>query len=417
MISFKYRLELNNKQMTLAYKHAGVSRHAYNWGVNLCNKKSEAKEKLPSGIDLHKLLVKDVKSENEWYYDVSKCSPQQALRNLNSSWINFFRELKKGEIEKKRKSYIKECKAKGREVNQNKLYNIGKPKFKKKGIKDSFYLEGKIRVEGNKIKVPIFGWVKMSEKHIGEIEVKNVVVSRQSNHWFVSFKTERPNLKVKGIKNKPTIGVDLGIKTLTTLSDGTVFQNVKAYNRHKRKLKIAQRVVSKKYNKNSKQQSSNYHKANKKVAKIHYKISCTRKDAIHKLTTYLAKNHSQISIEDLNVKGMLKNHNLAGAIQDGGFYEFRRQLEYKTEWYGSKLVVIDRFFPSSKTCSNCGHIKSDLKLSDRIYKCDVCGHSENRDLNASKNIKGWRVTSRMPAKSYKKPSIRNSSKQEVNGKC
>ena len=392
MISFKHRLELNNEQRNLASRHAGVSRHAYNWGVGLCNEisenniKSENKESLPSGIDLHKLLVKDVKSENKWYYEVSKCSPQQSLRNLNTAWRRYFSDLKKGEIEKKRKSYIKECKSRGREIKQDKLYNIGKPKFKRKGVRDSFYLEGNIVIEGNKIKVPIFGWLKISEKFYGKIEVKNVVISRQADHWFVSYKMEKPDFTVRGIKNKPTIGVDLGVKTLATLSDGIIFENVKAYKKYKRRLKLAQRVVSKKYNEDTKQQSNNYKKAKKKVAKIHYKIGCTRKDAIHKLTTYLAKNHSRIGIEDLNVSGMLKNHRLAGAIQDGGFYEFRRQLEYKTEWYGSELIVIDRFFPSSKTCSNCGNIKKDLKLSNRIYRCEVCGHKEDRDLNASKNI-------------------------------
>jgi len=228
------------------------------------------------------------------------------------------------------------------------------------------------------------------------------------------------DLKIKGIENKPTVGTDLGIKVLATHSNGEVVKAVKAYNKYKWKLKIAQRVVSKRYDKDKKIQSKNYYKAKKKVANLHYKISCLRIDATHKLTTYLAKNHSLVGIEDLNVSGMMKNHKLAGAIQDGGFYEFRRQLEYKTKWYGSKLVVIDRYFPSSKKCSCCGNIKKDLKLSDRIYNCEKCGLSIDRDLNAAINIRNEADSYDASACGELKPPeydiVRNSTKQEVNSK-
>ena len=393
MKSFKHRLELNNEQTTLAFQHAGVSRHAYNWGVSLCNDISEKKEKLPSSIDLHKLLVRDIKSANPWYYEVSKCSPQQALRDLITAWSNYFTKLRKGEIEKMKKAYIKECTRKGREVNQKKLFAIGKPKFHKKGVNDSFYLEGNIRIKDNKIKVPIFGWIKMSESYCEGFTVKNVVISRTANHFFISFKRERADTEIKGIENMPSVGVDLGVKVLATLSDGQTFGNPKAFKKYKRKLAKAQRVVSRRFNENSKKQSNNYKKAKNEVAKIHYKIACVRKDAIHKLTSYLAKNHSEIKIEDLNIKGMLKNHRLAGAIQDSGFFECRRQLEYKTKWYGSKVTVIDRFFASSKTCSCCGHIKEDLTLKDRIFICDLCGLRLDRDLNASININNYSASS------------------------
>lgn len=389
LIGSKYRLELNNKQETLAFKHAGVARHAWNWGVQLCKEMSDKREKLPSGIDLHKLLVKNVKSENKWYYEVSKCSPQQALRDLNNTWSRYFTNLKKGEVEKKKQAYIRD--RKGLELNNNKLFDICKPKFKKKGVNDSFYLEGNILVKENKIKVPVFGWIKMSETFENDFNVKNVTISRTSDEWFISFKREvnEKQFIIPDIENKPTVGVDLGIKTLAKLSDGQEFPNVKAFKRFKRKLKIAQRVVSKRFNKTSKQQSNNYKKAKNKVAKIHQRIANIRKDATHKLTTYLAKNHSVVKIEDLNVKGMMKNHKLANAISDGGFYEFRRQLEYKTKWYDSKLFVIDRFFPSSKTCSCCGNIKEKLKLSQHTYDCENCGLSIDRDLNAAININNF----------------------------
>lgn len=420
MKSFKHRLELNNKQKSLAMQHAGVARHAYNWGVNLCNEISKERGKLPSDIDLHKLLVKNVKSVNKWYYDVSKFTSQEALRNLRKAWDNFFRNHKKGEIEKKKKAYIKERKSKGLPINSKKLFDMCKPKYKKKGVNDNFYLEGKIIIKGNKIKLPIFGWVKMSEHYDTEFQVKNIVISRQADYFFISFRRDLEYVKIKGIETKPIVGADVGISTLATMSDGSCYSSVKAYRKNKHKLKIAQRVVSKRFNKEAKEQSKNYKKAKAKVARIYYRISCIRKDSTHKLTTNLAKNHSLIGIEDLGVKGMMKNHKLAGAIADGGFYEFRRQLEYKTKWYGSQLVVIDRYFPSSKMCSCCGNIKKDLKLSQRVYNCESCGLSLGRDLNAAINIKNKAVSStvKIVCGEVKKYDIISeiSMKQKINSK-
>jgi putative transposase len=242
-------------------------------------------------------------------------------------------------------------------------------------------------VNGNKIKVPIFGWLKCSEI-LPQCEIKNVVISKTANQWFIAFKVP---FKLQIInKINGTIGVDLGIKTLATLSNGKIFEAVKPYKKNKRKLKILQRRYSKKQ-----KDSNNCKKACIKVAKLHYKIANIRKDALHKLTTYLAKNHSEICIEDLNVKGMSKNHKLASAILDGGFSEFRRQLEYKCQWYSSTLTIIDRFYPSSKTCSNCGNIKKELKLSDRTYICDICDICDiiiDRDLNAAINLRNKSVS-------------------------
>ncbi len=368
MKSIKIRLELNNEQSTLASKHAGVARHAYNWGLSTCQEAYKNKEKRPSSIDLHKKLVAEVKKANKWYYDVSKCAPQEALRHLDSAYKKAFKEKK------------------------------GLPVFKKKGIRDSFYLEGNIQIAKNKIKLPVLGWVKMSESSpltpkggimLEDISIKNVTVSKTAGHWFVAFKVPYA-VYSKQTKNNP-VGVDLGIKTLATLSDGTIFENKRPYKKAKRKLAIAQRKLSKKYKKGQ-AQSKNYKKQQQKVAKIHYKIACIRKDSLHKLTTHLAKNHSEIVIEDLNVSGMSKNHKLASAILDGGFYEFRRQLGYKCEWYSSVLTVVDRFYPSSKTCSSCGIKKTTLKLSERAFTCESCGFSCDRDLNASLNLKSKAVS-------------------------
>jgi len=364
--SLKIRLDLNNKQITLAKQHAGVARHAYNWALATCQEAFAQKKKRPSAIDLHKKLVREVKSQYAWYYEVSKCAPQQALRDLSESFQRFF---------KKTSAY---------------------PRFKKKGIKDSFYLEGHIRILNNRIKLPHFGWLKLSEKISNFKAIKNVRITRQASHWFVSFKVALPKIKHKIPKNTP-VGVDLGIKDLATLSNGMVFPNLRPYKKYRRKLKLAQRQLSKKYQKGQKIQSKNYQKARNRVARLHYKVSCIRKDVLHKLTTYLAQNHSEIGIEDLNVRGMSKNHKLASAILDGGFYEFRRQLTYKCEWYGSKLVIADRFFASSKTCAQCGTVKKDLTLKDRMYRCDACGFHTGRDFNASINLKNVAVSSTVSA--------------------
>ena len=359
MKSVKIRLELNDKQKTYALQHCGVARHAWNWGLNLCKTALENKEPIPSAIDLHKLLVKDVKSVHNWYYDVSKCSPQQALRALRIAFDRCFKKIAKF------------------------------PKFKKKGQKDSFYLEGSIAIQGNKIKVPKFGWLKCSEI-LPDCVLKNVVISRTANDWFISFKVPfTPSVTAKKFDN---VGVDLGIKTLATLSDGLVFDNKRPYKKAKRHLKLTQRQMSKKFVKGAKRQSHNYQKAAKKVAKIHQQVTNIRKDALHKLTTYLSKNHAEIVIEDLNVRGMSKNHKLSSAILDGGFYEFRRQLDYKCAWYGATLTVVNRFFPSSKTCSSCGEVKATLKLNERIFQCPVCGYQADRDLNAASNLRKQAVS-------------------------
>ena len=216
------------------------------------------------------------------------------------------------------------------------------------------------------------------------------MISRTANDWFISFKVPfTPSVTAKKFDN---VGVDLGIKTLATLSDGLVFDNKRPYKKAKRHLKLTQRQMSKKFVKGAKRQSHNYQKAAKKVAKIHQQVTNIRKDALHKLTTYLSKNHAEIVIEDLNVRGMSKNHKLSSAILDGGFYEFRRQLDYKCAWYGATLTVVNRFFPSSKTCSSCGEVKATLKLNERIFQCPVCGYQADRDLNAASNLRKQAVS-------------------------
>ncbi|NES70685.1 MAG: IS200/IS605 family element transposase accessory protein TnpB [Okeania sp. SIO2D1] len=352
MKSIKTKLKLNNQQKTILAKHAGVARHAYNWGLVTCIKEYEETKKRPSAITLHKRLVAEVKSINPWYYEVSKCAPQQALRDLDRAFKNFLT-----------------------------IPERGFPKFKKKGRKDSFYLEGSIKIfQGNYIQLPRIGVVKTYEI-LPPVPVKNVTVSKKADSWYISFKYNFEPCPTE--KARETIGVDIGINTLATCSDGTKFANVKAYRQAKKRLVCHQRAVSKKAI-----GSKNRRKAVKKLAKVHKKIADIRADALHKLTSWLAKNHSTIVIEDLNVSGMLKNHKLASAIADCGFYEFKRQLTYKCEWYGSELVIADRYYPSSQICSNCGH-QQKMPLHLRTYECSQCGFETDRDFNAAINLKNY----------------------------
>jgi putative transposase len=308
------------------------------------------KIKFPTAIDLHKWLVASVKSQCQWYYEVSKCAPQYALRYLSEAFKSFFKK------------------------------NKGFPKFKKKGKHDSFTLDGAIHIEQKKVKVPVIGWLKTYEVLPFGYQPKSVTISKQADKWFVSWKIEVETSQ--NPKKQECVGVDLGINHLAILSTGEVFDGLKSYKKYESKLARMQYL-----NRHKKVCSNNYRKAQIKIARLHQKIANMRKDTLHKITTYISKNHAVIGIEDLNVSGMLANGKLSKAIADMGFYEFRRQLEYKTQLYGSKLVVVDRFYPSSKTCSSCGEKKSSLSLSQRVFKCEKCGFECDRDVNAAINLK------------------------------
>ena len=370
LLGFKTELKLNNFQRTILLKHCGVSRHAWNWGLALTKQilkhnsnNPDNKLKFPTAIDLHKYLVALVKSENPWYYECSKSAPQSALRDLSIAWKRCFKKIS------------------------------SQPRFKKKGKNDSFTLEGTCRtIDSFTIQVPRIGKLKTYEKLPQLDKIKSVTISRQADRWFLSFKIDtqiQENRKARGtedsvpqtLHNTTVVGVDLGVKALATLSTGEVIEGAKVYRKNKTKLSRLQWL-----NRNKIIGSKNWRKAQLKIARLHRRIANIRKDTIHKLTSLLAKNHGTIVIEDLNVSGMMKNHKLAGAISDMGFYEVRRQFEYKCKLYGSKLVVVDRWFPSSKTCSNCGHQKEILSLSERVFNCENCNFTIDRDLNASINL-------------------------------
>lgn len=299
-------------------------------------------------------------------YEVSKCSPQEALRNCDLAFKNFFQRCKK--------------KVKGKK---------GFPKFKsKKNGLGSFRLTGSIKVFSNYVQLPRLGKIKLKERDYLPIDNKilSATISEKAGKWFVSILVEEDINPIN--KSGDIVGVDVGIKTLATCSDGTTFSNPKALKNNLIKLKRLSKNVSRKA-----KGSNNRKKAVKKLAKLHYHISNIRKDYLHKITSILTKTKSKIVIEDLNVSGMMKNRKLARSIADLGLFEFHRQLEYKGKWNGCEIVIANRFYPSSKKCSNCGDIKQDLKLSDRIYNCDVCKFEVDRDLNASICLEQYTVSS------------------------
>jgi putative transposase len=355
LLGFKTQLKINSSQRVQLAQHAGTARHAYNWGLSLCfsilehNKNTlEAKIKFPTAIDLHKWLVALVKPENPWYYQSSKCAPQYALKHLREAWDRCFNK------------------------------SAGSPNFKKKSRGDSFTLDGTIKViDHRKIQVPVIGVLKTYERLPFGYKPKSTTISRQADRWFISFKIEVEPTTTNAIG---AVGIDLGLLRFATLSNGEEIESPRPYKQLELELaKLQWR------NRHKELHSRNWKKAQVKIARLHARIANIRRDFIHKLTTRLAKNHGKIVIEDLNVRGMIAFGYLAKAVSDSGFYELRRQLEYKCQLYGSTLTLASRWFASSKTCFNCGLEKDRLPLSVRVFECE-CGWCCDRDLNASYNL-------------------------------
>ena len=266
---------------------------------------------------------------------------------------------------------------------------VGFPKFKSKGKTSPRFAYasgcfGLIDGDPKALKFPRIGRVHCMEdvaSRVGDGRVKRMTISQRAGRWFAALTVEREDKPTTQASKGGAVGVDLGIKTIATLSDGTVFENPRYLKKSEQRLRGAQRSLSRKT-----PGSNRRAKARAKVARIHAHVANQRQDALHKLTTHLASKYSEISIENLNVLGMVKNHHLAKSVMDASFGEFRRQLEYKTARTGAKLHVIDRWYPSSKTCSRCGRVKAKLSLSERVYSCESCGLVMDRDLNAAINI-------------------------------
>ena len=369
-------MDLNNVQRTACARHAGAARYAYNFGLARKQQAYLDGQKTPTAIDLHRELNRLKKTELAWMYEVSKCAPQEALRNLDQAFANFFRRVK--------------------ERRAGKRIKVGFPKFKskKKGL-GSFRLTGAIRVFEKEIQLPRLGRLRLKERGYlptSGVHILSATVSEHAGRWFVSVQVEL-EIADPEQSGKPNAGVDLGINRLAQVSDGKYFENPYALKGSLRKIKRLHRTVSRRQ-----KGGANRRKVVRQLAKAYARSANIRKNALHQATTWLAKNKSVIMLENLNVSGMLANHHLAQAIADVGWCEFRRQMGYKGMWYGCEVGLADRFYPSTKRCSCCGNIKDEMRLDERTYECEVCGLVMDRDLNAALNLEQL-ITAR-PAGSY-----------------
>lgn len=361
---YKTELDLNNEQRTACMKHAGCARYAYNWGLARSIEVYRTTNKHPTANDLHKELNRLKAPEFPWMYEVSKCAMQEALRDLEAAYKNFFRRAKLKKLGK----------LKGK---------VGFPKFKSRNKAiGGFTLTGSIHVYNNTVQLPRLGTLRLKEDGFlpTNTHVLSATVSEKAGRWYVSIQVQEERASYQNVAHT-AIGVDLGIKTLATLSDGNTFENPRALKQHLKRLKRLERRKSKR-----EKGSQNRQKTRQQIARLHARVANIRRDAAHKLTSYLTKNFSHVALEDLNTAGMLKNHKLAQAVADSNFGEIKRQLLYKSQLYGTHLTLISRWFPSSQLCSNCGWRNETLTLSDRVYVCRECGYVADRDYNAAQNI-------------------------------
>lgn len=376
--SIKVRLAPNNKQLTKLFQYAGCARFAYNWTLKRVQENYNRGNKFVSDDELRKEFTQ-LRNQQPWLKQVSNNATKQAIKDACNTYKRFF----KGQ-----------CRY---------------PKFKsKKRSVPSFYQDNvKIRFTDTHVKVEGFSmsrrqnkqklnWIRLCEK--GRIptdgKYMNPRFTYDGLYWYISVSIETPN-NTSGPSNEG-IGIDLGLKDLAICSDGNVYKNINKTQRvrklEKRK-RMLQRSISRRYELNKKGEryckTRNIVKRQRELLKVSRRLTNIRHNHIHQITSEVIKRKpSFICIEDLNVSGMMKNKHLSKAVQQQGLYEFRRQIEYKSTWNHIPVIIADRYFPSSKLCSCCGTIKSDLKLSDRIYRCE-CGNIIDRDVQASLNLKTY----------------------------
>lgn len=360
--AYMYKLKPTFKQQECINKAFGCCRFIYNWGLDKKIQSYKQTKKTIGYVELaHELTKLKNDGEHEWLKEVNNTSLQQSLRNLDAAFVRFFREKK------------------------------GFPKFKskKKNIESAKYISGvHFDFDNWKVKIPKIGWVKLCNNKTFDLSMKygTLTVSKDKcgDYWcsiVVYDVEEKPKTKVS-IDN--SVGIDLGIKDYAILSDSTKYGNPKFLEKGQKKLKTLQQRFART------QKKSNRHEALRlKVAKCHRDIANRRNDFLHKLSTWLVKYYDTICLEDLNVEGMMKNKHLSNSIQSAAWSEFVRQLKYKCEWNGKNVIFIGRFEPSSKTCSKCGYVKSDLNLSEREWVCPKCGEKHDRDVNAAINIRDF----------------------------
>ena len=383
MKSFKVMLMPNKHQRTRLFQFAGTARFAYNWALRKEIDAHSAGEKFISNFDLRKeFTVLRNSAEYPWLRTISNNVTKQAIKDCVDAFQRFFK------------------------------HQSGRPKFKSKRRGDfSFYQDtDKIRIIATHVKLESIAtsrkrnkqqlnWFRLAER--GRIPVgvkyKEPRITFDGLNWWLSVAVEFADPKPAGNCGE-AIGIDLGIKNLVVCSDGTTYSNInrtKTVRRLKKKQRRLQRSISRKYEMNNKKgerysKTRNIIKSEGKLLRIHHRLADIRQNYRHQITSaIIGRKPNPIVLEDLNVRGMMSNRHLAKAVQEQGFYEFRRQIEYKAAWAGLRVVIADRFYPSSKTCIACGHVKKTLRLSERIYHCENCGNEIDRDLQASINLKRY----------------------------
>ena len=374
--AFRVELKPNNVQRSLLFQAAGTARWAYNWGLA----QSRA-HRLDTGSFLwdgplrQQLTQLKKTAEFAWLRQYSNNIPKQALRDMSTALKNWSQ------------------------------HRAEEPAFKsrRKTVPSFYHDPGKLKVFGDHVQLEKIGRIRLKEHHYIPVGVSylNPRISCLNGRWYLSVAVEMIETATQEVPFSEPIGIDLGIKTLAVVSDGQVFKNInktRKIQRLEKKRRRLQRRASRLYPKPQKRnevkirwkKSRNLAQLEKQISAVSKRIKDQHINHIHQMTHALVKTKPEyIVIEDLNVSGMLKNRHLAKAIQDNRLREVRRQLEYKSQRYGISLIVADRFFPSSKLCSACGHKKSDLKLSDRVYRCTACGQTMDRDLNAAINLKHY----------------------------
>ena len=375
ILAKKVRLYPTKEQEQKLWQSVGTARFIYNYTLAKQEENHKNGGKFISDGVIRKELTQLKKSELTWLNEVSNNVAKQAVKDACNAYKRFFKGL------------------------------ANKPKFKsRKKSKPSFYNDtSKLKVKEKKVLIEKVGWIKTNEQIPIEVKYNNLRVTYDNKYWYISVGVEVDKKQEK--LTDISLGIDLGLKDLAVCSDGKVFKNInktKKVKKLEKKLKQKQRQISRKYemNKIKKEgggccqfiKTKNIEKLEETTKLIHRKLANIRNNYLHQVTTSIVKTKPyRIVIEDLNVSGMMKNKHLSDSVRKQCFYKFRQYMTYKTELNGIELIVADRFYPSSKTCSICGSIKHDLKLKDRIYKCPHCGAIIDRDYNASINLAMYKL--------------------------
>ena len=354
---YKAELDPNKKQIGFFRQCAGASRFVFNWGLARWQQIYEDGGK-PSAYSLRKEFNAIKDEQCSWIRALPYAVIEVAFYDLGIAFQNFFRRVKQGD-------------------------KPGYPKFKKHNRKRTFAVRS-AKVKRDRIRITHLGWVRLKESDYIPVDGEYTTYARfseRAGRWYVAInaKSEIEQPELTG----DVVGIDLGLKTRAVFSNGVFFDAPKATYEYQKKLARAQRELSRR-----KRAGKNWQKTKRKVQIIHAKIADVRKHWLHQISHYTTHElkPSVIVLEDLNVSGMVKNHHLAKAVSDAGFFELRRQIEYKADWLGIEVVIADRWFASSKTCSGCGWKNANLTLADRVFKCPECGLEIDRDLNAAQNL-------------------------------